>query len=54
MLRPALNELVFVLSKGLVDVMEAGEDGIWVSHSKGSRSTVIGVNITRQSRFCPI
>ena len=53
MLRPTLNELVFVL-KGLVDVMEAGEDGIWVSHSKGSRSTVIGVNITRQSRFCPI
>ena len=41
-------------SNGLVDVKEAGEEGIWVSRGKGSGSTVTGVNITRQSRFCPI
>ena len=53
MFRPTLNELVFV-SKGLVVGKEAGEEDIWVSRGKGSGSTVLGVNITRQSRFCSI
>ena len=39
------------MSKGLVDIKEAREEDIWVSHSKGSGLTVTGVNITRQSRF---
>ena len=43
-----------MLSKGLVDVKETGEKDIWISCGKGSGLTVIGVTITRQSRFCPI